>query len=183
MTVRRRGAWGAGTLPTAGAPPRLPLSRRVRLAASPISRAGARIVARSARTGALALLLGACRETPERPLQTVAGGDAERGRVAIAAYGCGGCHTVPGVPGARATVGPPLVDFADRHYVAGRLPNRPEQLVHWIRNPQAVSPGTAMPDLGVPEQAALDMAAYLYTLGRGGLGAPHLLPKEWLPAH
>ena len=132
---------------------------------------------------ALALLLGGCREEPGSPLREVAGGDAERGRAALASYGCGGCHTIPGVAGARARVGPPLTNFADRHYVAGKLANQPEHLVRWIRDPQAVSPGTAMPDLGVTEPAARDMAAYLYTLGEGGLGAPHLLPKEWLPEH
>ena len=170
----------------AGPPSRPPRSRRPPRAAPPFARRAAHAAAAAlaaARLAAAAILLAACREPRERPLQTVAGGDAERGREAIAAYGCGGCHVVPGVPGARATVGPPLTDYADRHYVAGRLANRPEHLVHWIRNPQEVSPGTAMPDLGVPEQAARDIAAYLYTLGRGGLGAPHLLPKDWLPMH
>jgi len=125
----------------------------------------------------------ACRDHGAGTSQPVAGGDAERGRRALAAYGCGGCHTIPGVPGARARVGPPLTDFADRAYVAGRLPNQPAELVRWIRDPQGVSPGTAMPNLGVGEAAARDIAAYLYTLGAGGLGAPHLLPPSTLETH
>ena len=132
---------------------------------------------------AIALLLGGCHEGRENALRTVAGGDAERGRAAIVRYGCGGCHTIPGVPGARARVGPPLTDFADRQYVAGKLANQPEHVMRWIRDPQAVSPGTAMPDLNVTEPAARDIAAYLYTLGGGGLGPPHLLPQELLPQH
>jgi cytochrome c1 len=48
--------------------------------------------------------------------------------------------------------------------VAGKLPNTPDQLVRWIQQPQAVEPGTAMPDLGVSLAEARDIAAYLYTL-------------------
>jgi cytochrome c1 len=33
----------------------------------------------------------------------------------------------------------------------------------WIRDPQHVSPGTAMPDLHVGEQDARDITAFLYT--------------------
>jgi cytochrome c1 len=61
-------------------------------------------------------------------------------------------------------VGPPLTMFAHRAYIAGQLPNQPENLVRWIQDPQGVEPGTAMPDLGVTPAVARDMAAYLYTL-------------------
>jgi len=94
-------------------------------------------------------------------------GDAEEGESLIKAYGCGSCHTVPGVTGAHGSVGPSLEGFADRAYVAGVLPNEPGGLVRWLVNPPVHSPQTAMPDLGVTEAQARDMAAYLYTL-RGG---------------
>jgi cytochrome c1 len=45
--------------------------------------------------------------------------------------------------------------------LAGRLPNGPENLERWLRGPQAVKPGSAMPDLGVTERDARDIAAYL----------------------
>jgi cytochrome c len=61
-------------------------------------------------------------------------------------------------------VGPPLTMFARRAYIAGQLPNEPDNLIRWIRDPQAVEPGTAMPSLGVEPAVARDMAAYLYTL-------------------
>ncbi len=93
-------------------------------------------------------------------------GDVERGRELITAYGCGSCHTVPGVVGADALVGPPLDQWAGRHYIAGTLANTPENLAYWLQNPQEVEPGTAMPDLNVTEDDAYDMTAYLYTLGR-----------------
>lgn len=94
----------------------------------------------------------------------VAGGDPTRGSNALRAYGCGACHVIPGVVGAQGQVGPPLTQWALRAYIAGNLPNIPPNLVRWIRDPQAIEPGTAMPSLGVSEAEARDMAAYLYTL-------------------
>ena len=46
--------------------------------------------------------------------------------------------------------------------IAGVLPNTPENLVHWLRSPQAVVPGNAMPDVGLSDAQARDIAAYLY---------------------
>lgn len=92
------------------------------------------------------------------------GGDPDRGARAMIGHGCGACHTIPGVTGARGSVGPHLEGFADRAYVAGVLPNEPGGLVRWLVDPVAHSPMTAMPDLGVTEAEARDMAAYLYTL-------------------
>jgi cytochrome c len=48
--------------------------------------------------------------------------------------------------------------------IAGELPNSPDNLVRWIKDPKAVEPGTAMPDLGLTDDEARDVAAYLYTL-------------------
>lgn len=119
----------------------------------------------------LLLLLGACDEAPPPPHLHVAGGDAARGRQAMTELGCGACHRIPGVRNARAMVGPPLDDYAQRGYIAGMLPNRPGNLVAWLRDPPAIRPGTAMPDLGLSEAQARDMAAYLYTLGARDAGA------------
>ena len=92
------------------------------------------------------------------------GGDPDRGRAAVTTYGCSSCHTIPGVRGADAIVGPPLTRMGGRTYVAGVLPNTPDNLVRWITDPPGVDPLTAMPNLGVTEQDARDLAAYLYTL-------------------
>ena len=92
------------------------------------------------------------------------GGDPKRGRAAMAAHGCAGCHTIPGVAGADALVGPPLTRMGSRSYVAGVMKNTPENLVRWIQDPPAVDPLTAMPKLGVNEADARDIASYLYTL-------------------
>lgn len=115
----------------------------------------------------LAVLFGivtgstACEPDPPR---YVADADPERGEELIRAYGCHSCHTVPGVPGADGLVGPPLIHWQKRVYIGGRVPNTPELLVAWIMDPRAIDERTAMPDLGVTEADARDMAAYLFTL-------------------
>ncbi len=113
----------------------------------------------------LMLCVAACGEGERRVALTgVPGGDPERGRAAMGLYGCGACHTIPGVPAANTSVGPPLTDFALRQYIAGQLANTADNLVLWIMDPQGVEPGTVMPNMGVTEADARDIAAYLATL-------------------
>jgi cytochrome c len=92
------------------------------------------------------------------------GGDPDDGHQLILRYKCGSCHTIPGVDGANGVFGPPLYWMGRRTEVAGNFPNSPDMLTHWIQSPQEMKPGTAMPDLGLSEQQARDVAAYLYTL-------------------
>lgn len=91
-------------------------------------------------------------------------GNASRGAALISWYGCGACHSIPGVDGANALVGPPLDHFVHRSYVAGMLRNTPDNVVRWIRDPQKIVPGNAMPALGIDNRDAHDITAYLYTL-------------------
>ena len=103
-----------------------------------------------------------------RPARTqvaaVPGGDVEAGRQAIQSWGCGSCHTIPGIPGAYGKVGPKLDQMAEQTYIAGMLPNNPDNLIRWIMDPQEIQPGNAMPDTGVTETMARNMAAYLYSI-------------------
>jgi cytochrome c2 len=92
------------------------------------------------------------------------GGSPARGRAAIEHYGCASCHTIPGVRGADALVGPPLTQVASRSYIGGVLKNSPENMMRWIRDPQGVDQLTAMPNLGINDSDARDIASYLYTL-------------------
>jgi len=114
------------------------------------------------------VLLNACGNEDMSALapQTVTGGVAERGRsvLEVNRYGCAACHVIPGVTGARGLVGPPLNAMGLRGYIAGRLPNKPENMIHWIAHPQSVDPQTAMPETGISEDDARHVAAYLYTL-------------------
>jgi cytochrome c len=115
------------------------------------------------------LLAAGCgrRDVPRIEGDIIPAGDPDRGREAMTEYGCIACHTIPGVTRGDATVGPSLEDWAERTTIAGRFPNTPEYLINWIMNPQEMDPGNVMPDVGVPEVIARDMAAYLYTLSRG----------------
>jgi mono/diheme cytochrome c family protein len=76
-------------------------------------------------------------------------------------YGCAGCHTISGVPGARGQAGPPLEGFARRVYIAGSLTNGPDNLVRWLVNPRAIAPRSAMPVTGISEEEARIVADYL----------------------
>lgn len=107
------------------------------------------------------LLLSACQADQAAP---AVGGDPENGRLLLRQFGCGSCHEIPNVAAARGKVGPPLGGIADRVYVAGVLPNTPENMASFIRDPERFAPRTAMPNLGVTETHARDMVAYLYTL-------------------
>jgi cytochrome c2 len=94
----------------------------------------------------------------------VIGGSPQRGEALIRQYGCDACHTSPGIRGADGVVAPPLMWFARRSFIAGEVPNTPDNLVQWMLSPPSLEPGTAMPTLGLDPQQARDVAAYLYTL-------------------
>lgn len=91
-------------------------------------------------------------------------GNPQEGKKLIVSFGCGACHVVPGIYTARGLVGPPLNFWGKRVMIAGELPNTPDNLIRWLMNPPAIEPRTAMPNLGLTEQQASDIAAYLFTL-------------------
>lgn len=57
-----------------------------------------------------------------------------------------------------------MTGIGTRPFIAGVLPNTPDTMIQWLRSPQSISPQNAMPNLGVTEQDAADIAAYLVTL-------------------
>lgn len=115
-------------------------------------------------TAALALYMLLPKHNGEREAIMMTGGVPDQGNALIRGYGCGSCHTIPGIPGANALVGPSLERFANRVYIAGVLENNPENLIRWIQDPPGVDPLTAMPNLKVSDADAKNIAAYLYTL-------------------
>jgi cytochrome c2 len=115
-------------------------------------------------SSAVAVSCGGSPETSAAPPHQMSTGDPQRGAQLITKYGCGSCHEVPGIPDATGLVGPPLDHFANRGYIAGVLPNSQTNLEKWIRHPQQVVPGNAMPDMGIDARDARDITAYLYTL-------------------
>jgi cytochrome c len=114
---------------------------------------------------AVCLTLAACtggKVTNGYTIET--GGNPAQGAQVINQFRCGACHVIPGIHDARGMVGPPLLYFSERTFIGGEVPNTPDNLVRWIRSPQSIEPGTAMPALGLSDQQARDAAAYLYTL-------------------
>lgn len=91
--------------------------------------------------------------------------DPGRGKQLIEKVGCGSCHDIPGIAWPKGRVGPPLDDFAKQSLIAGRVPNRPDNLAAFVRDAPAVVPGSAMPKMPLNPQESRDVAAYLYTLG------------------
>ena len=67
---------------------------------------------------------------------------------------CAACHAVNGVGG---KIGPEL-DTAYQRY-------NPQQMTAWIKNPAAVKPGTAMPNLGLTDTQAAELVKYLQSFG------------------
>jgi putative membrane protein len=112
----------------------------------------------------LLLQCAGCEETASAKAARMTGGKPDLGRTAIRRYGCGSCHEIQGVPGARGLVGPPLQKLAKRVYIAGHITNDPAHLSAWIRDPQHLHPPNAMPNAGVTESDARNIVAYLYSL-------------------
>jgi cytochrome c len=107
------------------------------------------------------LILRGFKREVEPPIWETSRSETAPGRQAIIRHGCGGCHVIPGIRHATGRVGPRLTGFRDQMYIAGVLPNTPENLAAWIRSPQQFSPGTAMPNLGVTDAEAQAIAIYL----------------------
>lgn len=107
--------------------------------------------------------LVACAQKPVEPARML-GADPKAGLELIQSKGCGACHDIPGVAWPKGEVGGRLAGFADRTLIAGRLPNRPDMLTRWLRDPPALTPDIAMPATGLNATQARDVAAYLYTL-------------------
>ena len=134
-----------------------------------ISESGARVAKTQALMRTVAVLavffLGACNDKRDAAWAAeMTGGSVHRGQERLRSYGCMSCHSIPGVPGAAALVGPPLAGIASRSYIAGVMSNTPQHMIEWIRNPPAIDAKTAMPNMKVTESDARDIAAYLYTL-------------------
>jgi cytochrome c len=94
--------------------------------------------------------------------KTITGGHPGRAPEIFRRYGCSGCHTIPGIPGADGQTGAPLTGLSKHVYIAGVLENNSDNLVAWIVSPRSFSPQTAMPATGISQQEAKDLAAYLY---------------------
>jgi len=77
---------------------------------------------------------------------------------------CVNCHTISGTL-ANGRFGPDLTHLMSRDTIAsGAAPNTPEMLRLWIKNPDAIKPGSKMPAMGLNDQDLDSVTAYLETL-------------------
>ena len=90
-------------------------------------------------------------------------GPAAAGKALFAGSACVGCHTIKGV--SAGILGPDLTHFGSRTMLAaGMWPNTPDNVAEWVKDPQRLKPGVKMPALGLTDEQAKAVAAYLLSL-------------------
>lgn len=89
--------------------------------------------------------------------EALTGGDLALAPPIFRRYGCGGCHAIPGIPGADGKVGGQLAGLSDQVYIGGVANNNADNLVAWIVSPQRFSTNSAMPETGIKESEALSL--------------------------
>ena len=100
----------------------------------------------------------------EQKRPAVANVSVEEGRQIFESTACVNCHAVAGTV-ADGRFGPDLTHLMSRDTIAsGAAPNTPEQLKLWIRNPDAIKPGSLMPAMQLSEKDLDALTAYLETL-------------------
>jgi cytochrome c oxidase subunit 2 len=89
---------------------------------------------------------------------------ASRGQRIFETTACINCHTVSGTV-ADGRFGPDLTHLMSRDTIAaGAAPNTPQNLRLWIRNPEAIKPGSLMPAMELNDQDLDALTTYLETL-------------------
>jgi cytochrome c oxidase subunit II len=100
----------------------------------------------------------------EEKRPSVVSGSAEQGRQVFETTACVNCHAISGTV-ADGRFGPDLTHLMSRDTIAsGAAPNTPELLKLWIRNPDAIKPGSLMPAMQLSEKDLDALTAYLETL-------------------
>lgn len=105
--------------------------------------------------------LVAAKTTPgQKTIEVPDGVGADAGQALFQVLGCTSCHIGAGISGG-GNVGPNLSRMGSQAQIAGVVPNTPENMVKWLMDPQAIKPGTQMPNLGLTELQATALTAYL----------------------
>ena len=90
--------------------------------------------------------------------------DTQRGHDVFMSNSCVTCHTIRGTQ-AGSRVGPELTHVGSRRTIAaGTLANTREQLMQWVRDPQAIKPGTRMPANRLSDDDLRAVVDYLESL-------------------
>jgi cytochrome c oxidase subunit 2 len=91
-------------------------------------------------------------------------GEAADGRRVFQSTACINCHAVSGTV-ATGRFGPDLTHLMSRDTIgSGIVPNTVENLRAWIRNPDALKPGSRMPAMQLTDRDVDAVTAYLATL-------------------
>jgi cytochrome c oxidase subunit 2 len=86
---------------------------------------------------------------------------AKAGRDFFFAQTCASCHAVKGT-GAVANAAPDLTHVAGRNQLAaGLVPNTPQDLARWLRDPQQLKPACQMPNFNLDQEQVTQLVAYL----------------------
>jgi cytochrome c oxidase subunit 2 len=97
----------------------------------------------------------------QHPVVRAASPLAQEGERLFTAGPCQACHTMGGTS-ARGRIGPNLTLLGDRTSLGGGvLPNTPETLAAWIRDPSRIKPGARMPALGLTDAQIAALVAFL----------------------
>tara|TARA_R110002110_G_scaffold21107_2_gene84219 strand:+ start:225 stop:584 length:360 start_codon:yes stop_codon:yes gene_type:complete len=83
----------------------------------------------------------------------------ETGASLYVAKGCAACHRKN-----SSNICPSLVNFAEKSLIAGKVPNTPENLRKWLKNPSSIKKGSAMPNLGLSDEEIELLIEYIQTL-------------------
>ena len=92
---------------------------------------------------------------------------AVRGREAFQEMTCARCHGIAQADALtdRPRVAPDLTHLAERRTLAaGLLDNNPDTLARWLKDPQALKPGSHMPSLQLTGPQVDDLVAYFEAL-------------------
>jgi len=96
--------------------------------------------------------------------QQAAASPSAAGSALFVAKACFVCHTIRGTTSV-GQAGPDLTHLMSRDTLgSGAVPNTPENLLKWVRNPDTFKPGTRMPASDVTDQELSQIVDYLMTL-------------------
>lgn len=99
-----------------------------------------------------------------KPAAQPTGAAAIAGGKLIQMIACGGCHAIRGTP-MKGTFGPDLTHFGSRSGIAAyTLTNTPQNLLAWLKDPQAIKPESTMPTTPLPLREQQQLVAYLEEL-------------------
>jgi cytochrome c oxidase subunit 2 len=88
----------------------------------------------------------------------------EAGRTEFLSLSCVNCHAVSGTP-AAGTFGPDLSHLMSRDTLAaGVVANNVDNLRAWIKDPQAIKPGSLMPNMQLTPRELDEVVTYLSSL-------------------